>query len=76
MGVLCGALSGCVGTYDPVTRAAQGGVGGAAAGCAAGALLTIWIPPIAAVGCGMGAILGAESGGMMGVATAHNPLPQ
>lgn len=68
------ALAGCVGTVDPMTRGAEGGVGGAMAGCAMGALMTIWAPPIAPIGCGMGAMAGAGAGGMMGVATAP-PLP-
>lgn len=66
-------LSGCAGTYDPAERGMQGAAGGAATGCAMGALMTIWTGPLAAVGCGMGAVAGAAAGGMMGVATAPPP---
>ena len=66
-------LSGCVGTFDPLERGAQGAAGGAAAGCAMGAAMTIWAGPVAAVGCGMGALAGASMGAMMGVATTPPP---
>jgi hypothetical protein len=66
-------LSGCAGTYDPTERGVQGAAGGAAAGCAMGALMTIWAGPVAAVGCAMGAAAGAGMGSMMGVATAPPP---
>lgn len=67
------SLCGCAATYDPVQRAGEGAVGGAATGCAMGALMTIWAGPVAAVGCGMGAAAGAAMGGMMGVATTPPP---
>jgi hypothetical protein len=66
-------LSGCAGTYDPTERGVQGAAGGAATGCAMGALMTIWTGPFAAAGCAMGAAAGASMGGMMGVATTPPP---
>ncbi len=66
----CVALAACVGTVDPIARGVQGGTGGAALGCATGAMMTIWAGPLAAVGCAMGAAAGAGMGGMLGVATA------
>lgn len=68
-------LTSCVGMVslpsDPVTRAEYGVVGGAATGCAVGALMTVWTGPGAAAGCAMGAMAGAGMGGMLGVATAQ-----
>lgn len=71
----CSVLAACVGTTDPVARGMQGGGGGAALGCATGALMTIWAGPLAVAGCEMGAMAGASMGGMMGVATATSPSP-
>lgn len=69
------SLCACAGTTDPGARMVQGMEGGAAMGCAMGALMTIWTGPVAAVGCGMGAIAGAGMGIMLGEATAPNMYP-
>jgi hypothetical protein len=74
--ILTLSLCGCAATYDPVQRAGEGAVGGAAAGCGIAALMTIWTGPGAAMACGMGAAAGAAMGGMMGVATTpQQPAP-
>lgn len=60
---------------DPGQRIVGDTTIGAGAGCAMGAVATIWFPPAAIGGCAIGAAMGAAGGAILGTASAVQQQP-